>query len=248
MKKEPVITSVILLAVWWVLAVSIGNDVLIPSPWQTLTYLCGLIAEKEFYLSVGASLLRVGAGFVLSLITALVFSILCGEFPVFRRYFEPVRVLTKTIPNVTYIIIAVIWLGSEGAVATVSFMILFPVFMNGFMNALDSQSRDMKDVEAVYPETLSVKIRDRILPELWPEILRTGKTAASLGFKVGVMAEILGSVQTGIGRRLNYCRMYLRTDGILAWTVVIILISICIDHLFDLLIGRHIKEEQGWKN
>ncbi len=248
MKKEPFITTGVLIAAWWILAAAVHNDVLIPSPWQTLIYLGRLLTEKEFYVSVGASLWRVGCGFALSLLTALFCSILCSEFPAFRRYFEPVRILTKTIPNVTYIIIAVIWLGSEGAAATVSFMILFPVFMNGFLNALDAEQALMKDVDAVYPETLSVKIRTRILPSLAMEILRTGKTAASLGFKVGVMAEILGSVQTGIGRRLNYCRMYLLTDGILAWTIVIILISICIDHLFDYLIERNVKEEQGWKN
>ena len=97
------------------------------------------------------------------------------------------------------------------------------------------------------PETVKNRIFKRILPALGSEILSTGKTAVSMGFKVGVMAEILGSVQNGIGRQINYCRLDLNTAGIIGWTVVLIVLSALINTLFG-KINSKVKEEQGWKD
>jgi NitT/TauT family transport system permease protein len=61
------------------------------------------------------------------------------------------------------------------------------------------------------------------------------------------MAEILGSVQNGIGRQINYCRLDLNTAGIIGWTVVLIVLSALINTLFG-KINSKVKEEQGWKD
>ena len=247
MKKEHLITCIVLLAAWQCAALMVSNDILIPTVTQTLSALGGLLMTAKFYTALCATVFRIACGWTLSLVCALVLSILCALYPKFRLYFEPLKVLTQTIPNVSYIIIALIWLGSEGAVMLVSFLILFPIFMNGFMNRMDQESRECRDAEAVYPETVKIRIVKKILPELASEILSTGKTAASMGFKVGVMAEILGSVPAGIGRQINYCRMDLNTAGILAWTIVLIVLAGLINTLFG-KINQKVKEEQGWKD
>ena len=43
---------------------------------------------------------------------------------------------------------------------------------------------------------------------------------------------------------MNYARLNLDTTGILAWTLVIILISLLSDRIFDWLITEKSKEEQ----
>ena len=247
MKKEHVITAAFLLAAWTAAAAAVSNDILIPSPWQTAVFLQQMLGKSSFYSAIGATVFRILCGWTVSLLLALGLSILCYLYPRFRRYFEPLQILTRTIPNVSYIIIALIWLGSEGVVILVSFLILFPIFMNGFLNQLDRESRDIRDAEAIYPETVKNRIFKRILPALGSEILSTGKTAVSMGFKVGVMAEILGSVQNGIGRQINYCRLDLNTAGIIGWTVVLIVLSALINTLFG-KINSKVKEEQGWKD
>ena len=247
MKKEHLITVLVLLAVWQIAAISVSNDILIPTVGQTFSYLFKMLATAKFYQVLWASIFRIACGWLVSLAAALILSILSALYPRFRSYFEPLQILTRTIPNVSYIIIALIWLGSEGAVMLVSFLILFPIFMNGFMNRLDQEDREAHDVEAIYPETVKIRITKKILPVLMSEILLTGKTAASMGFKVGVMAEILGSVPVGIGRSINYCRMDLNTAGILAWTIVLIALAGLLDTLFG-KINKKMKEEQGWKD
>ena len=181
--------------------------------------LCGVCGGLAEYFDIDPTLVRVGYVFL---------SLFSAAFP----------------GLLLYIVMALIWLGAEGAVSAVSFMILFPVFCNAFANRLEGTDRFLKEAERLYPETFWYRLRYRILPELWPEILATGKTAAGLGLKVGIMAEILGQVRDGIGRSMNYARLNLDTPVIVAWTIVIIAISVIIDRIFSWLQAQQMKEEQ----
>ena len=133
-KKSGLITVIILIFLWHLMAAAVGNDILIPYPAQVGSYLLGLLRSEVLYTSVLMTTLRVAKGFLISMVCAMIFSILSDYSPAMRSIFTPIHVLTKTIPNASYIIIAIIWLGSEGAVSAVSFMILFPVFYNSFIS------------------------------------------------------------------------------------------------------------------
>jgi NitT/TauT family transport system permease protein len=219
----------------------VHNPVLLPPPGQILSFFLNLFTESSFYASVMTTTGRVLLGTLISMICALVLSVLSNEFPSFGRYFEPIHVLSKTIPNISYIIIALIWLGSEGAVMLVAFLILFPVYYNSFTQTMTAEEPVLKQVQILYKESFFRKLKVKTLPMLVPAILETSKTAMSLGFKVGIMAEILGSVQKGIGREINFCRFDLNTAGIFAWTIVIIIISVVISSLFTLALQKFMQ-------
>lgn len=244
MKKEHVFSVAALLVLWEAAALIVANDILIPYPLETLSRTAGLFLSAGFYQAVGATLWRVLKGFLLSLLIALGISILSERFERFKRLVSPLIVITRTIPNISYIVIALIWLGAEGAVSAVSFMILFPVFTSAFTGILENEDKTVKEAMRMYPETFRYHLRYYVIPALIPEILRTGKTAAGLGLKVGIMAEILGQVRSGIGRSMNYARLNLDTAGIVAWTIVIIVISVLLDRIFELLQAQQMKEEQ----
>lgn len=243
MKKEHLITIGLFIFIWQGLAAIVHNSILIPYPYETLQYLANAMKSFVFYEAIGLTLLRTAIGFFISLFLAFLLSTLSSMFPTFERLFEPIHVLLRTIPNVSYIILAIIWLGAEGSVTAVSFMILFPIFYNSFHNALIEQDQNVMDAEKLYEDTFWMRIRWRILPQLRMEMIRTGKTASSMGLKVGVMAEILSQVQFGIGRSVNYCRLGLDTAGIIAWTLVVIALSVMMNVIFSLLEKHQVKKE-----
>lgn len=238
MKKEHGLTILILLAGWQFLSVSVNNDVLIPYPMEVLRYLIQLFSTKIFYTSIIATLNRVVIGFMASFISALVFAIIADHFAMFRKLFEPIQILVKSIPNISYIIIILVWLGSEKSASVIAFLILFPIFYSNFLFAMDSEPQELKDVEKIYPESFFEVLRLNTIPLLLPTILTTSKMAFGLGFKVTVMAEILGQVQRGVGRQLYIARQNLNTTSLFAWTIIIILICFIIDCIFDQFINR----------
>jgi NitT/TauT family transport system permease protein len=55
------------------------------------------------------------------------------------------------------------------------------------------------------------------------------KGALSLGFKVGVMAEILGQVQPGLGYLMHIARINFETADVFAYTAIMIIIVVIIE-------------------
>ena len=54
----------------------------------------------------------------------------------------------------------------------------------------------------------------------------------------GVAAEIIGTPDGSIGKQLYYAKIYLDTDDLLCWTVIIVIISVAFEKLFMLLLRR----------
>ena len=129
-----------------------------------------------------------------------------------------------------------VWLGSEGSVTVIVFLILFPVLYSQIVSGMMSINPELLDVSRMYPETFLNRLTKVILPMLWPSLMEGIKTALSLGFKVGVMAEILGQVQTGIGQQLYLGRINLDMVAIFAWTGWMILLSVLIDFILNAVI------------
>lgn len=248
MKKEYFITTLFLIGLWYLGAYFVQNDILIPFPHDVLMNVVRILGDLSQYQAIIYTIWRVTVGFLISFVLALLCSIFAYEYESINRLFTPILLITKTIPNVSYIILCLIWFGSEGAVSVVSFMILFPVFYSSFFQTLENESQSLKDVDAIYNTSLWDKIIHRILPSLYLTMLSTGKTAYSLGFKVGVMAEILGQVRLGIGKQLYYAKINLDTTNLLAWTIIIIIISIIFELIFNYSLQLRVKEEQIWKD
>ena len=229
LKKEQFLTIVILMILWQLLALSVNNDILIPMPLDVARRMLADVSQPS-------TLGRMLKGFGISLILALVCGFAAAMQPVIRRLIEPLEVIVKTIPNLSYIMIFLIWLGSEGSVMVTSFCVLFPVFYTAVLLSQDLLDSELQDVLRCYPErSVSVFWKVR-LPQALPHLLAAMKTGFGLGLRVCVMAEVLTQVRIGIGRQMSYAaRIALDMTGLFAWTLWIILISAAADGLFSWL-------------
>lgn len=248
MKKQHLFCIIFFILIWGIISSIVKNDILVPYPSEVLSSLSQILSKKESYGYIFLTLLRVVKGYLLSILTSFILTCLIEENDKIRHFIEPIIVLIKTIPNISYIILAIIWLGSEGSVSAVTFMILFPICFEAFVSKLDDQKRRLQDVMQIYPTSFIEKIRICIIPELYIESIEVSKTALSMGLKVAIMAEILAAVRHGIGKEFNYARITLNSSDILAWTIVILILSYSINLVFQLLLQRRLKEEQYGKS
>ena len=76
------------------------------------------------------------------------------------------------------------------------------------------------------------------MPQLKPFILSACMTSLGMSWKAGVAAEIIGTPDGSIGKQLYYAKIYLDTDDLLCWTVIIVIISVAFEKLFMLLLRR----------
>lgn len=235
MKKYRTITSVfVLFLLWEIAALQIDNDFLFPYPVDVVKMMGEQVMSAMFYQVVAATLFRSLMGLGAAFMMAFLCAFLSYRFHVFHDLFYPVLLLTRSVPNVAYIIIVLVWFGAEKSAAIVSFLIIFPAIFSNLYSGLNYIDADLKNVMRLYPEKESRRIYRIYLPLLRSSIESSLSTGVSLTFKVGVMAEILGQVQIGIGRQLNLCRITTDVTGIFAWTgwiILILLIMECIMHI-----------------
>ena len=241
MKKYRTITSLfILFLLWQIISMRVDNDFLIPYPIEVFKMMGKHIVSSSFYQIIGATLFRS----LLGLAVAFIFAFLCAyfayRFKMFRDIFYPILLLTRSVPNIAYIIIILVWFGAENSAAIVSFLIIFPTIYSNIYSGLHGIDKNLKNVMRLYPSSERYCLKKIYFPLLKGPIEASLSTGISLTFKVGVMAEILGQVQIGIGRQLNLARITMDVTGIFAWTGWVILLLLLMECILYFLFDRHI--------
>ena len=237
------ITGLMLLLLWQILAVNVANDILVPYPVAVLSRMVKDLGDPGFYQVVISSLVRMMKGYGMSLILAALFAFTAACNETVRYILSPLNVIVKTIPNLSYIMVFLILLGSEGSVMVTSFCILFPLFYSAILLSQDMMETSLKQVLLCYPEKGPIVFFKVRLPQSVPYLLDAMKTGFGLGLRVCIMAEILTQVRIGIGRQMSYAaRVALDMTGLFSWTLWIILISVA-GHLLLEFVQKMIEKQ-----
>lgn len=245
MKQVRVISSAfVLFLIWWLLAAMMDNDFIIPYPLDVIRLMLAQLTMSSFYENLIYTLFRSWGGLCVAFIIAGSCAFLAYQFKLFHDLFYPLLLLMRSVPNISFIIVILLWFGSDSSAAIVSFLIIFPTIYANIYSGLNHIDSNLIKVVQLYPKKTSYKIRHVYLPLLGSSIQASLSNGMSLTFKVGVMAEILGQVQIGIGRQMNLCRLTSDMTGVFAWTGWIILILL----IMDLLLHLFWKKNEDEKN
>lgn len=232
MKKKSIAVIGVLLLLWIVLAASINNEFKLPLPFDVFKQMVNQVSSPIFYQAIVVSLYRSLSGLAIAYLAALLLGLFGGYYKWLEALFAPIYMILKSIPNISYILIALIWTNNETAVRLICFMILFPMIYANVLGGIKSIDQNLLDVAKIYPESMPTILFKVYLPLITPYLKAALSTGAGLAFKVGVMAEIIGSVSPGIGRQLQICRINLDMSGLFAWTLWIILLLAITESIF----------------
>ena len=238
MKKTHIISIAFIVAVYVFAASIINKSYILPSIGEIFTSLKNIIFDVSFLKIILTTIVRLLIGLVLSFFLAIILSFISFKSIKIREFMEPIYVFAKTIPNITYIIVALLWLGRNGSVILVAFLVIFPILYNSFLHALLNIDDNLLKVTRLFKGSFIEKSKRIYLPLIKKEVLLALNNACSLGFKVSIMAEILSQVNIGIGRELYYAKINYQMADIFAWTIIIIFISYLFDRVIVLLIKK----------
>ena len=233
MKKETWTTTFLLILIWFLVAFLIDNQFLLPGPFDVLKSMIEQFNRPDFFVILFSTTGRTLSGCFFSLFLGATFGLVCGNSLRLKHFFEPVHQLIKTIPNITYILILLIWLGQERSVSVIVFCILFPMFYGQFVQRTEMMIKQTHDLFEIYPISVVEKWMMVLFPMLSSEVFSSLKTGIGMGFKVCVMAEILGQVSAGIGRQMNIGRLNLDLASVFGWTIWLILMSLLLQKIVD---------------
>lgn len=226
------------IAVWAVAAAFVGSSLLLPTPWETAARLVRLAATSDLLLCAAASLVRVIAGICAAVIAGALTAALCCAFRTADRLIFPFMTVIKTTPVASFIILALVWLGTSVLPAFISFLMVYPVIFTNVRAGIQSVDEGVLRMSRLFRLPLRTRIRRIYIPAAYPHFVTALKTSLGLAWKAGIAAEVIAAPKYSIGRMLYMSKVYFETVDLFAWTLVVIILSLLIELAFGRLIGR----------
>ena len=237
--KRKVLIWLFYFILWQIIAMIVNQSVILPSFLDVLNRLVYILSDVSFYNHLFITLFRVILGTLSAFVLSFIFAILSYDFKLINQGLKPLVLVSKTIPNITYILLVLIWFSREMSVFFVTLLILFPVLYTQISTGLLGINPEHLEVLKLYPETYFHRLTKVIIPLIRISLFEGLKGALSLGFKVGVMAEILGQVQPGLGYLMHIARMNFETVDLFAYTAIMIMVVVLFEKSMDFIKNRN---------
>ncbi len=226
------------LIVWQFAALLIDNSILMAGPWEVIQAFFHLMPEKSFWLSIMVSFGKISAGFLLAFFGGILIGWLAFLHPVFGEFLAPVISFMKSVPVASFVILALIWMGSGRLSSLITFLVVFPVIYVNTIAGLKSTDKELLEMAQVFSIKGWRKGRCLYWPALLPYLNSSCKTALGMSWKSGIAAEVIGVPEGTIGEQLYLSKIYLNTAELFVWTLVIILVSAGFERLFLVIFNR----------
>ena len=146
---------------------------------------------------------------------------------------RPLMLTIKSIPVASFIILALMWLRSAGNLAVfISFLMVLPVVYTNTLAGIRETDARLLEMAAVFRVPPAKRVRYLYVPAALPYFRSACTVGLGLCWKSGVAAEVIGITSGSIGEALYNAKILFSTAELLAWTVVIVLLSLAFERLF----------------
>ncbi|MCQ4775365.1 ABC transporter permease subunit [Lacrimispora saccharolytica] len=247
-KKENVRMALIVLfwlVLWEIADRVIDNRIILVGPTHILMALAEQVGQSDFWVTCGASFLRIAVGFVLSFIGGFVLALVCYRYKLIRDFLEPIMIMLKTVPMISFVIMLLIWVGNQALTIYLSFLIVLPIIYTNTLQGLQSVDVQLLEMAQVFHMAPWKKFMFIYRPAFMPFVLSASKLALGMSWKSGIMAEVIGTPKPSIGREMYAAKTYLQTSNLFAWTIVVVILSVLFETLF-MAILKKLSAPMGW--
>ncbi len=214
------------LIVWELASLFIGQEILLASPVAVIKTLFVLVQSLDFWKTILYSSLRIITGFVLALIAGTLLAVLSYRFRLIEELFSPVMKITKATPVASFIILALVWIKSRNLSVLISFLMVLPMIYSNVIQGLAVADEKLLQMANIFHVGRFKRVTAIYIPSVKPFFLTAVTVGLGFCFKAGIAAEVIGIPTGSIGAKLYEAKLYLMTKELLAWTIVIILISL----------------------
>lgn len=213
------------LVVWQIIAFCIGNTILLEGPIGVGKRLIADLQTLDYYKTVAASILRIMGGLLNGVLVAVLLGILSWKIGWAEELFKPLVQFVKAAPITCFVVLLLIWAGSENLAYYIALLVTFPPVYFNFLEGLKQLEPKQLEVSKVYHMPLKNRLDYIYLPGVKPYFISAMTLAVGMAFKAGVAAEIIGTPDFSMGERIYMSKIYLDTAGVLSWMITVIFVA-----------------------
>ena len=230
------------LAVWQIVPLFMGgSSILLATPVQVIKRLFELVPQAGFFWRVWFSFARIAAGFGLALALGVILASLAARFSIAESLIRPYMTVAKTVPVASFIVLALIWLSSKTLSVFISFLMVLPIIYTNTLQGIRSADEKLIDTARIFKVPRSRRVRYIYMPAAFPYLISGARVGLGMAWKAGVAAEVISVATGSIGEQLYFSKVYLDSAELLAWTLVVVLLSLAFEKLVLLLLSLAFK-------
>lgn len=230
--------------IWYVIAEKVNREVLVASPFSVIIRLFSLVKESYFWIAAAFSLLRITIGFLMGMISAILLAVLIYKFRIIEILTEPLLAIIKATPVASFIILAIVWLDVGNIPIFTTVIMALPIMCGNIISGIKSTDKNLLETAKVFNMKNPAIFKHIYIPSIMPYFKAGIISSIGLSWKAGIAAEVLCTPKNSIGKYLYSSKVYLETADLFAWTLVIIILSVILEKLAILLIGRSNKHDR----
>ena len=235
-----ILSVVIFFALWWLASLWLGPRKC-PDPLSVLAFIVAETVSGELPYSLGVTLARVAAAFVLAMAVGSAVGIAMGRVRAANTVLEPWLILLLNVPALVVIVLAYIWIGLTETAAIVA------VALNKIPNVAVTVREGARSMDPAYLEMATVyrfsrwsRYRDVILPQLQPYLAAAARSGIALIWKIVLVVELLGR-SNGVGFQISLYFQLFDVRAILGYTLTFVAVMLLVEFLLVQPIEAHAR-------
>lgn len=229
---------VFLILVWGIACFAVGNEYILPSPWNTLLAMGDLLRESYFYAAFFATLGRALLAFCIACVLGVGLAIVSYLFSAAEKLLRGIVAVLRSLPTMAVLLLILLGVSHAFAPVLIGFLTLFPLVYTSTYSSLCGVDRGLIEMAEVYRVPTRIKVTKLYLPMAFPRLLAEGVAALSFSLKLTVSAEVLAFTYRSIGGWMQEASISAEAETLMALTVLVCLVGVLIEVLGVWLIGR----------
>ena len=146
---KKVLPAVFWIGIWELAYYIIHKDLLLASPIQVLSKM-GMVTEAAFREAVGMTVLRSMEAWGIALLTGTLLAVLCHFSRIAKVLTDPMMSMIRATPVASFIILALVWLGSSNAPVLAGFLMSLPIVFSGVTEGIRSADSELKEMADMF--------------------------------------------------------------------------------------------------
>lgn len=218
--------ALIILGWEWVVASQLIARYILPSPMDIIKTLLHIFPEIQIHLTVTLS--EALLGLFLSIILAMVLSVVMDSIPVVKKAVYPVLIVSQTIPIIALAPLFALWFGfgELSKIIVVVLVCFFPIIIS-LVDGLDSVDPDMLNLFRSMGANRFQIFKLLKFPASMVNFFSGLRIAATYSIMGAVIGEWLGG-ESGLGVYMIRVKHSYALDKVFAVIVIIVILSIAL--------------------
>lgn len=204
------------------------DPLFLPAPSEIWTALTEMALSGELARHLSASLVRIGAGWLIGTAAGLVLGGLIGLSWLGRSAGLPFISALFPVPKIALLPLLILWfgIGEASKIATIALGVFFPMAVSTYAG-IDNVPRNLIRMAQSFNLPFPNIVLNVVMPAMLPSVLSGFRISASIALILVVSAEMIGA-NTGIGALLITSGNLMHTDQLMAGIVAIAILGLLI--------------------